>query len=53
MVLSLNEEGLAGGDMKSAVNVYDGPVHRLGCYEFGKFTCLRNIQVHIFSIHCN
>ncbi len=55
VVLSLNEEGLAGENMKSAVNVYDGPVHRLGCNEFGKFTCLRKIQIHILNIfmHCN
>jgi hypothetical protein len=54
MVRSLNEEGLAGGGMKSAVNIYDGPVHRLGCNDFGKFTCLRKIQIHILniSIHC-
>ena len=43
MVLSLNEEGLAAEGIKSAVNVYDGPVHRLGCNEFGKLTCLRKI----------
>ncbi len=55
MVLSLNEEGLAAEGIKSAVNVYDGPVHRLGCNEFGKFTSLRKIQIHILiiSIHCN
>ncbi len=55
MVLSLNEEGLAGEGMKSPVNVYDGPVHRLGCNECGKFTCLRKIQIYKLniSIHCN